>query len=66
MSGDSDGRVFFWDWKTKKIFKFYLIFNYYTRRLKTHEKVTIGAIWHPVHPSKVATCSWDCKIKFWD
>uniref|UniRef100_A0A6A7G766 Pre-mRNA-processing factor 17 n=2 Tax=Hirondellea gigas TaxID=1518452 RepID=A0A6A7G766_9CRUS len=56
VSGDSEGRVFFWDWKTCKIYK----------RLRAHDKVTIGAIWHPVHPSKVATCSWDGTIKYWD
>lgn len=56
MSGDAQGRVFFWDWKTSRTY----------RRLHCHDKVCIGAIWHPVMASKVATCSWDCTIKLWD
>jgi len=56
MSGDAEGRCFFWDWQTSKIYK----------KLKCHEQVTIGCIWHPVEPSRVATCSWDGTIKYWD
>jgi len=56
ISGDAQGRCFFWDWKTGKIYK----------KLKCHDQVTIGAIWHPNEPSKVATCSWDGTIKYWD
>eukprot|EP00455_Lapot_gusevi_P044781 TRINITY_DN563_c0_g1_i3.p1 TRINITY_DN563_c0_g1~~TRINITY_DN563_c0_g1_i3.p1 ORF type:complete len:556 (+),score=110.08 TRINITY_DN563_c0_g1_i3:61-1728(+) len=55
-SGDGEGRAFFWDWKTCKIFK----------KLKCHDQVTIGIEWHPIEPSKVATCSWDGTIKYWD
>ena len=56
MSGDTDGRLWFWDWKSCKNF----------RKLKCHDQVCISAIWHPVEPSKVATCSWDGTIKYWD
>ena len=56
MSGDSDGRLWFWDWKSCKVF----------RKMKCHDQVCIQAIWHPVEPSRVATCSWDGTIKYWD
>ncbi|CAN0924014.1 Pre-mRNA-processing factor 17 [Linum grandiflorum] len=56
MSGDGEGRCWFWDWKSCKVFK----------TLKCHDKVCIGAEWHPLETSKVATCSWDGLIKYWD
>ncbi|KAJ3105768.1 hypothetical protein HDU97_007588 [Phlyctochytrium planicorne] len=56
MSGDSEGRVWFWDWKTCKVFK----------KLKCHNSVVIACEWHPHETSKVATASWDGTIKYWD
>ncbi|KAJ3112284.1 pre-mRNA-processing factor 17 [Phlyctochytrium bullatum] len=53
MSGDSEGRVWFWDWKTCKVLK----------KLKCHNSVVIACEWHPHETSKVATASWDGTIK---
>ncbi len=55
-SGDSEGKLWFWDWKTCK--------NY--RTMKVHENVVIDTIWHPLEPSKVITASWDSTAKLWD
>jgi len=56
MSGDGDGKLFIWDWKTSRIL----------RTIKAHDRVCIGCEWHPLEPAKVATCSWDGSIKLWD
>ena len=36
------------------------------RLVTAQDKVTIGCEWHPLEQSKVATCSWDGTIKYWD
>lgn len=55
-SGDCEGQIWFWDWKNTRMLK----------TLKAHDNVSIGAIWHPIEPSRFATCSWDGEIKYWD
>jgi len=56
ISGDSTGKLCFWDWKTHRPVK----------KINAHTQVCIGCIWHPIEASKVVTCSWDGTIKFWD
>jgi pre-mRNA-processing factor 17 len=48
-SGDSNGNVWVWDWKTCKVLK----------KFKAHTKVVVNTEWHPHETSKMATCSWD-------
>ncbi|KAI9229951.1 MAG: WD40-repeat-containing domain protein [Piptocephalis tieghemiana] len=55
-SGDSNGKVFFWEWRSCKKFK----------EIRAHDGVCIGVTWHPQETSKVATCGWDGLIKYWD
>ncbi|KAL0950728.1 hypothetical protein HGRIS_007504 [Hohenbuehelia grisea] len=55
-SGDGEGNIVFWDWKTGRI----------KSRLKAHSKVVIAHEWLPHESSKVVTASWDGLIKLWD
>lgn len=71
-SGDGEGNVVFWDWKTGRI----------KSRMKAHSKVVIAHEWLPhetvggvvqtfaslyslCFQSKVITASWDGLIKLW-
>jgi len=55
-SGDGEGNVVFWDWRTGRI----------KSRLRSHSKVVIAHEWFPHETSKVVTASWDGLIKLWD
>eukprot|EP00602_Paraphysomonas_sp_CaronLab_P007649 CAMPEP_0185024920 /NCGR_PEP_ID=MMETSP1103-20130426/8081_1 /TAXON_ID=36769 /ORGANISM="Paraphysomonas bandaiensis, Strain Caron Lab Isolate" /LENGTH=589 /DNA_ID=CAMNT_0027558009 /DNA_START=42 /DNA_END=1811 /DNA_ORIENTATION=- len=57
ISGDAQGKLHVWDWKTTKPF----------RKFQAHDSgPCMGAIWHPLQPSWIATCGWDGLIKLWD
>ena len=55
-TGDSEGRVFFYDWKSTKPYNV----------LQAHGQVCIGLDWHPSDNTKFMTCSWDGTIKLWE
>ena len=55
-SGDGEGRMWVWDWKTSRVMK----------RIKCHDGVMIGCVWNENSTSQVATCGWDGLIKLWN
>ena len=55
-SGDQDGRVFFWDWKSARVYSV----------LEAHSKVCIAVDWHPHENSTFLTASWDANIRIWN
>ncbi|EPB73633.1 WD domain, G-beta repeat protein [Ancylostoma ceylanicum] len=55
ISGDADGKLFIWDWRTHKI----------VARWKAHDNTCISARWHPHEKSKILTAGWDSVIKMW-
>ncbi|CAN8068157.1 unnamed protein product [Agarophyton chilense] len=57
VSGDSLGRMFYWDWKTGSLF----------RAVDAHKKPCCSSVdWHPTQSSFVVSCGWDGNIMFWD
>lgn len=55
-SGDADGKMFIWDWKTGRLYS----------KFQAHDQVVIDAKWLYHETSKLVTASWDGKIKLWD
>ncbi|KAJ1018053.1 hypothetical protein NDA16_004922 [Ustilago loliicola] len=56
-SGDGEGNVCFWDWKTTRLLK---------RLRGAHREAVISCAWLPHETSKVVTAGWDGEIKLWD
>lgn len=56
ISGDADGRIFFWDWSSTKIITSF----------KAHDNVCICVLWHPHERQKLISAGWDNLIKIWD
>lgn len=56
-SGDAEGNVCFWDWKSARLVK---------RIRGAHKEAVISHVWLPHETSKVITGSWDGEIKMWD
>ncbi|KAJ6256760.1 hypothetical protein Dda_8627 [Drechslerella dactyloides] len=56
MSGDSDGWVCFWDWKTCKMY----------HKIRASETAVTCAAWHPQEGSKVAVAGLDGGIRYYD
>nr|XP_060611337.1 WD repeat-containing protein 25 [Anolis sagrei ordinatus] len=55
VSGSSDGKVFFYNYRTSRILG----------TLSGHSQACVGATFHPVLPSLLATCGWDGAVKIW-
>lgn len=56
LSGDADGRIFFWNWSTTR-----MISNF-----KAHDGVCICVMWHPHERRKFVSAGWDNLIKIWN
>jgi len=52
LTGSSDGSIYFYNWKTSNIIKI----------LSAHSKVCMEAMYHPLIPAVIASCSWDGSI----
>jgi pre-mRNA-processing factor 17 len=56
VSGDGNGKVFFWDFKRARMLQ----------KFKAHDNgPAIGCVWHPLEPNLLFTCGWDGVIKMW-
>ncbi|KAK7194538.1 WD domain, G-beta repeat [Novymonas esmeraldas] len=54
-SGDISGKLYVWDWATKKMEKSF----------KAHAQMLVSHLWHPIEPTKVVTAAWDGHINSW-
>ncbi|KPA79694.1 hypothetical protein ABB37_05466 [Leptomonas pyrrhocoris] len=54
-SGDISGKLYVWNWATKKLEKSF----------KAHAQMLVSHLWHPIEPSKVVTAAWDGHINNW-
>uniref|UniRef100_A0A915EDI7 Pre-mRNA-processing factor 17 n=1 Tax=Ditylenchus dipsaci TaxID=166011 RepID=A0A915EDI7_9BILA len=52
-SGDADGKVYIWDWRTHKIVSTW----------KAHDNVCISTLWHPHEAKRMISAGWDGAIK---
>ncbi len=57
VSGDSEGKLFFWDFVTAKNVR---------KLVGGHKGPVSTVIWHPHQPSLVASGGWDGKVLLWD
>lgn len=56
ISGDADGKIFFWSWSTTKIIT----------TIKAHDSACISVMWHPHERQKLVSAGWDSLIKIWE
>lgn len=56
ISGDADGKIFFWSWSSGKIIT----------TLKAHDNACISVLWHPHERQKLISAGWDNLIKIWN
>lgn len=56
VSGDANGKIFFWSWSSGKIIK----------SIKAHQNACICVNWHPHEKHKLISAGWDNQIKLWE
>ena len=56
VSGDADGKIFFWSWSTTRIIT----------TIKAHDSACISVMWHPHERQKLVSAGWDNLIKIWE
>lgn len=55
LTGSADGRILVFSFRTASR----------ARTLHGHTQACVGATFHPVLPSMLATCSWEGDVKIW-